>query len=94
MTYTRGGLFFLKTISCPTDRKRALFAQRQEAPTALGNSERSGRFWYKEVIADVMYACIIVHNMIVGKVQESPTGAMMKVDLAPARRPRPTFEDY
>ncbi|XP_047978831.1 uncharacterized protein LOC125220727 [Salvia hispanica] len=23
------------------------------------------RFWYKEVIADVMYACIIMHNMIV-----------------------------
>ncbi|XP_047938127.1 uncharacterized protein LOC125185608 [Salvia hispanica] len=23
------------------------------------------RFWYKDVIADVMYACIIMHNMIV-----------------------------
>ena len=23
------------------------------------------RLWYKEVIADVMYACIIMHNMIV-----------------------------
>ena len=23
------------------------------------------RFWFKEVIADVMYACIILHNMIV-----------------------------
>ncbi|XP_047949400.1 uncharacterized protein LOC125195267 [Salvia hispanica] len=23
------------------------------------------RFWYKEVIADVMYTCIIMHNMIV-----------------------------
>ena len=23
------------------------------------------RFWFKEVIADVMYVCIIMHNMIV-----------------------------
>ncbi|XP_047943144.1 uncharacterized protein LOC125189981 [Salvia hispanica] len=23
------------------------------------------RFWFKEIIADVMYACIIMHNMIV-----------------------------
>ena len=23
------------------------------------------RFWFKEVIADVIYACIIMHNMIV-----------------------------
>ncbi|XP_047975283.1 uncharacterized protein LOC125217789 [Salvia hispanica] len=68
---------FLRTISCPTDRHRDLFAQWQEA--AWKDVERAfdilqaqwaivkgpARFWYKEVIADVMYACIILHNMIV-----------------------------
>ena len=68
---------FLKTIICPTDRKRALFAQRQEAARkdvewAFGVLQARWpivkgpvRFWYKEVIADVIYACIILHNMIV-----------------------------
>ncbi|XP_047978630.1 uncharacterized protein LOC125220510 [Salvia hispanica] len=74
--YPRWSVFF-NTISCPTDRHRALFAQRQEA--ARKGVERvfgvlqawwatvngPTRFWYKEVIADVMYAYIILYNMIV-----------------------------
>ena len=31
------------------------------------------RLWYKEVIADVMYACIIMHNMIVEQEREHVT---------------------
>ncbi|XP_047979207.1 uncharacterized protein LOC125221126 [Salvia hispanica] len=34
-------------------------------PGMLGSIECPTRFWFKEVIADVIYACIIMHNMIV-----------------------------
>ncbi|XP_047965025.1 protein ALP1-like [Salvia hispanica] len=68
---------FLKTISCPTDARRELFASRQEA--ARKDVERgfsvlqarwaivkgSARSWYRHHIANVMYACIILHNMII-----------------------------
>ncbi|XP_047979351.1 uncharacterized protein LOC125221271 [Salvia hispanica] len=68
---------FLKTISCPIGEGRVLFAAKQES--ARKDVERAfgvlqsrcaivkdpTRSWYKEVIADVMYACIIMHNMIV-----------------------------
>ncbi|XP_047961460.1 uncharacterized protein LOC125206218 [Salvia hispanica] len=62
---------------CPIGERRVLFAAKQES--ARKDVERTfgvlqsrwaivkgpARFWYKEVIADVMYACIIMHNMIV-----------------------------
>ncbi|XP_047942941.1 uncharacterized protein LOC125189745 [Salvia hispanica] len=68
---------FLKTISCLIGERRVLFVAKQES--ARKDVERAfgvlhsrwaivkgpTRFWYKEVIADVMYACIIMHNMIV-----------------------------
>ncbi|XP_047951342.1 uncharacterized protein LOC125196764 [Salvia hispanica] len=74
--YPRWPVFF-KTISCPIGERRVLFAAKQES--ARKDVERAfgvlqsrwaivkgpARFWYKEVIADVMYACIIMHNMIV-----------------------------
>ncbi|XP_042028362.1 uncharacterized protein LOC121775349 [Salvia splendens] len=65
-----------RAIICPTNPKRALFAQWQE--TAQKDVEWAfrvlrarweivkgpARFWYKDFIADVMYVCIILHNMI------------------------------
>ncbi|KAL1536226.1 hypothetical protein AAHA92_28909 [Salvia divinorum] len=68
---------FLKMIRCPTDPKRAYFVQRQKA--ARKDMERAfgvlqarwavvkgpTRLFYPECIADLMYACIIMHNMIV-----------------------------
>ncbi|XP_042006264.1 protein ALP1-like [Salvia splendens] len=68
---------FVKTVSCPIGEKRVLFAQKQES--ARKDVERTfgvlqsrwaivkgpARFWFKDVIADVIYACIIMHNMIV-----------------------------
>ena len=68
---------FVKTIRCPTYPKKIYFAQRQEA--ARKDVERAfgvlqARWaavkgptwlWYDDCIADVMYACIIMHNMIV-----------------------------
>ncbi|XP_047960040.1 uncharacterized protein LOC125205253 [Salvia hispanica] len=68
---------FLKTISCPIGERRVLFAAKQgvarkDVERAFGVLQSRWaivkgptRFWYKEVIADVMYACIIMHNMIV-----------------------------
>ncbi|XP_047961986.1 uncharacterized protein LOC125206808 [Salvia hispanica] len=64
-------------MGCPIGERRVLFAAKQES--ARKDVERAfgvlqsrwaivkgpARFWYKEVIADVMYACIIMHNMIV-----------------------------
>ncbi|XP_047961486.1 uncharacterized protein LOC125206246 [Salvia hispanica] len=68
---------FVKTISCPMGDRRILFAAKQESARkdveqAFGVLQSRwaivkglARFWFKEVIADVMYACIIMHNMIV-----------------------------
>ena len=74
--YPRWPVFF-KMISCPIGERRVLFAAKQES--ARKDVERAfgvlqsrwaivkgpARFWFKEVIADVMYACIIMNNMIV-----------------------------
>ena len=68
---------FVKTISCPIGQRRVLFAAKQEV--ARKDVERDfgvlqsrwaivkdpAHVWFKEVIADIMYACIILHNMIV-----------------------------
>ncbi|XP_047966060.1 uncharacterized protein LOC125210561 [Salvia hispanica] len=68
---------FVKTISCPTEEKRSYFAQRQEA--ARKRVERAfgvlqsrfalvkgpTRFFYKGDITDIIYAAIVLHNMIV-----------------------------
>ncbi|XP_047948877.1 protein ALP1-like [Salvia hispanica] len=68
---------FVKMISCPMGDRRVLFAAKQEV--AWKDVERAFgvlqsrwalvkgpmHFWFKEVVADVMYACIILHNMIV-----------------------------
>ncbi|XP_047943197.1 uncharacterized protein LOC125190040 [Salvia hispanica] len=68
---------FLKTLSCPIGDRRVLFAAKQEyarkdVDRAFGVLQSRwaivkgpARFRFKEVIADVMYACIIMHNMIV-----------------------------
>ena len=67
----------LVTIRCPINQKKIYFAQRQEA--VRKNVERAfgvlqsrwaavkgpTHLWYADYIADVMYACIIMHNMIV-----------------------------
>ncbi|XP_047941053.1 uncharacterized protein LOC125188315 [Salvia hispanica] len=68
---------FVKTIRCATEDKKKYFAGRQEA--ARKDVERAfgvlqsrwailrgpSWLWDMETIADVMYACIIMHNMIV-----------------------------
>ena len=67
----------MKTIRCPIDPKKIYFAKRQEA--ARKGVERAFgvlqarwvammgpiRLWYPDCIVDAMYACIIMHNMII-----------------------------
>ncbi|XP_047952936.1 uncharacterized protein LOC125198669 [Salvia hispanica] len=68
---------FLKTIRCPLGDRRRYFARAQEF--ARKDVERAfgvlqsrfalvkgpTRFFYQGDIADIMYACIIMHNMII-----------------------------
>ncbi|XP_047949448.1 uncharacterized protein LOC125195327 [Salvia hispanica] len=68
---------FLKTIRCPLGDRRRYFARAQES--ARKDVERAfgvlqsrfalvkgpTRFFYQGDIADIMYACIIMHNMII-----------------------------
>ncbi|XP_042051694.1 uncharacterized protein LOC121797018 [Salvia splendens] len=68
---------FLKTISYPTDERRAFFAQRQESgrkevkrgfdvlQACWAIVKGPARSWYMYHIVNVMYACIILHNMII-----------------------------
>ena len=76
---------FVKSFSNPQEQRRILFAQRQES--ARKDVERAfgvlqGRFnivkspsrlWYVKNIADIMYTCIILHNMIIA--DEGPMAA-------------------
>ncbi|XP_042441160.1 uncharacterized protein LOC122026452 [Zingiber officinale] len=68
---------FVKSFPCPQDPKRKIFKERQEA--ARKDVERAfgvlqsrwamikglGRFWYNDNLKDIMYTCIILHNMII-----------------------------
>ncbi|XP_042472546.1 uncharacterized protein LOC122055244 [Zingiber officinale] len=68
---------FVKSFPCPQDPKRKIFKERQEV--ARKDVERvfgvlqsrwamirgPGRFWYKDNLQDIMYTCIILHNMII-----------------------------
>ncbi|XP_057803396.1 uncharacterized protein LOC131018701 [Salvia miltiorrhiza] len=68
---------FVKSFQHPQDPKRRKFKEMQEA--ARKDVERAfgvlqarwamirgpSRLWYKENITDIMYACIILHNMII-----------------------------
>ncbi|XP_047942769.1 uncharacterized protein LOC125189545 [Salvia hispanica] len=68
---------FVKTIRCATKDKKKYFVSRQEAARkdvewAFGVLQSRwaivkgpSRLWHMDCIADVMYACIIMHNMIV-----------------------------
>ncbi|XP_052139678.1 uncharacterized protein LOC127758088 [Oryza glaberrima] len=68
---------FVKSIKRPQNDKAKLFAQRQESARkdverAFGVLQKHwaiirhpARLWEREELADIMYACIILHNMIV-----------------------------
>ena len=68
---------FVKTIPCPQGLKKKHFAKAQES--ARKDVERAfgvlqarfaivrgpARFWDEEILADIMKACIIMHNMVI-----------------------------
>ncbi|XP_047978689.1 uncharacterized protein LOC125220573 [Salvia hispanica] len=69
---------FFKTIRCPIGDSRKYFARAQESATCKDVERAFGvlqsrfalvkgptRFFYQGDIADIMYACIIMHNMII-----------------------------
>jgi hypothetical protein len=74
---------FVKTIHLPQCNKDALFAQKQEG--ARKDVERAfgvlqahfailrspARMWQVQLMAEIMYACIILHNMIVEDERDS-----------------------
>jgi hypothetical protein len=67
---------FVKTFTDPIDEKRQLFKRKQESARkaierAFGVLKKRwhvisypARYWKKETMIDVVYACIILHNMI------------------------------
>ena len=71
-------LTFMKTIPSPQEEKRKCFAELQES--TMKDVERAfgvlqarftiirqpATFFYLETLRDIMKACIILHNMIIG----------------------------
>ena len=68
---------FIQSIHEPQDEKRAYFAERQEAvrkdvercfgvlQARFAILQNPSRFWSMDVITDIMFACCIIHNMII-----------------------------
>ena len=68
---------FVKSIPLPQSKKHQLFAKKQES--ARKDVERAfgvlqsrfaivrgpSRMWFKEIIGEILRACVIMHNMIV-----------------------------
>jgi hypothetical protein len=74
---------FAKSITRPQSEKHKLYAQHQES--AIKDVERAfgvlqkrwailrhpARLWERKELADIMYACVIFHNMIVEDERDS-----------------------
>ncbi|XP_052114185.1 uncharacterized protein LOC127739714 [Arachis duranensis] len=77
---------FVKSISKPQGEKRKLFAQyqkgqRKDVERAFGVLQARvaiirgpARFWEKKKLANIMRACIILHNMIVEDERDTYAG--------------------
>ena len=72
-----GWAAFVKSIRAPQNARDRLFAKKQES--ARKDVERAfaalqsrfailryaAHYWHRSTLSDIMYACIILHNMIV-----------------------------
>ena len=81
----------VKTIPCPQGLKKKHFAKAQES--ARKDVERAFRvlqahfaivrgptcFWDEETLADIMKACIIMHNMVIEDEGDIVTMTLMEV---------------
>lgn len=77
---------FVKTFKLPQYEKHKLFAQKQESTRkdiecAFGVLQSRfaiiripARMWKKRTLGEIMYACIILHNMIVEDERDSYEG--------------------
>ncbi|WVZ95325.1 hypothetical protein U9M48_041107 [Paspalum notatum var. saurae] len=78
-----GWAAFVKSIPSPQSDRHKLFARKQES--ARKDVERAfaalqsrfailryaARYWHRSTLSDIMYACIILHNMIVEDERDS-----------------------
>jgi hypothetical protein len=53
----------VQTIHSPEDEKRAYYSKMQESTRKTWNAHPS-KLWSSTIMANIMYACIIMHNMI------------------------------
>ena len=72
-----GWAAFVKSIRAPQNARDRLFAKKQESArkdveqafAALQSRfailRYAARYWHRSTLSDIMYACIILHNMIV-----------------------------
>ena len=70
-------IIFVQTISEPLGEKHQLFAKKQEGArkdvercfgvlqARWGIIRQSNLYWHERTIHDIIYACIILHNMII-----------------------------
>ncbi|XP_074330968.1 uncharacterized protein LOC141668130 [Apium graveolens] len=80
---------FVKTIPLPQGDKRNLYSLHQEAvhkdvERALGVLQSSfsivrgpSRFWRRDILKDIMYACAILHSINYDVVSDTPTIEVM-----------------
>ncbi|XP_031099845.1 uncharacterized protein LOC116004044 [Ipomoea triloba] len=97
---------FVKSFPCPVDPKRILFKQKQEA--ARKDVERAfgvlqarwamvrgpGRFWYRENLREIMYTCIILHNMIVEDEGDNVSNWVNEEDVATTQASQGSTEEF
>jgi hypothetical protein len=89
---------FVKTFQCPLDEKESYFAQCQESARKdverafavlilrFQILQRAIRMWYLEDICNLLYCCVIMHNMVVEERRqqhpETPVADWMERNVA------------
>ncbi|XP_042410284.1 uncharacterized protein LOC121999705 [Zingiber officinale] len=100
---------FVKSFPCPEDPKRKKFKERQEAARkdvkrAFGVLQARWaivrgpvRYWSRDILRDIMYTCIILHNMIIEDEGDAVSNWMGDEEnhLTPVKQgSTPEFQEY